>query len=84
MQVGMIKDQGSYNWPSAAVHPGALAAGTLPRYSTTGYTELKIGESFFKPNCQHQNYLCKISKFIFPFHYFIFIEIKPIAFIHYP
>ena len=33
MQVGMTKDQGSYNKPSAAVHPGALAAGTLPKYN---------------------------------------------------
>ena len=34
MQVGMSKDQGLYNKPSAAVHPGALAAGTLPQYNT--------------------------------------------------
>ena len=32
MQVGTTKDQGLYNKPSAAVHPGALAAGTLPQY----------------------------------------------------
>ena len=32
MQVGTTKDQGLYNKPSAAVHPGALAAGTLPHY----------------------------------------------------
>ena len=32
MQVGTIKDQGLYNKPSDAVHPGALAAGTLPQY----------------------------------------------------
>ena len=31
----MIKDQGLYNKPSAAVHPGPLAAGTLPQYNTT-------------------------------------------------
>ena len=35
MQVGMTKDQGLYNKPSGAVHPGALAAGTLPQYNTT-------------------------------------------------
>ena len=35
MQVGMTKDQGLYNKPSAAVHPGALAVGTLPQYNTT-------------------------------------------------
>ena len=29
VQVGTTKDQGLYNNPSAAVHPGALAAGTL-------------------------------------------------------
>ena len=29
----MTKDQGLYNKPSAAVHPGALAAGTLPQYN---------------------------------------------------
>ena len=34
MQVGTTKDQGLYNKPSAAVHPGPLAAGTLPRYNT--------------------------------------------------
>ena len=30
VQVGTAKDQGLYNKPSAAVHPGALAAGTIP------------------------------------------------------
>ena len=34
MQVGTTKDQGLYNKPSAVVHPGALAAGTLPQYNT--------------------------------------------------
>ena len=34
MQVGTIKDQGLYSKPSAAVHRGALAAGTLPQYNT--------------------------------------------------
>ena len=29
MQVGTTKDQGLYSKPSAAVHPGALATGTL-------------------------------------------------------
>ena len=32
-QVGTTKDQGLYNKPSAAVHPGALAAGTLQRFT---------------------------------------------------
>ena len=34
MQVATTKDQGLYNKPSAGVHPGALAAGTLPQYNT--------------------------------------------------
>ena len=34
MQVGTTKDPGLYNEPSAAVHSGALAAGTLPQYNT--------------------------------------------------
>ena len=34
MQVGKTKDHGLYNKPSAAMHPGALAAGTLPQYNT--------------------------------------------------
>ena len=37
VQVGRTKDQGLYNKPSAAVHPGALAAGTLPQYNTIKY-----------------------------------------------
>ena len=39
MQVGTTRDQGLYNKPSAAVDPGALAAGTLPQYSTIGMSE---------------------------------------------
>ena len=34
MQVGATTDQGLYNKPSAAVHLGALATGTLPQYNT--------------------------------------------------
>ena len=34
VQVGTTKDQGLYNKLPAAVHPGALAAGTLPQYNT--------------------------------------------------
>ena len=33
MQVGTTKDQGLYNKPWDAVHPRALAAGTLPQYN---------------------------------------------------
>ena len=40
MQVGTTKDQGLYNKPSAAVHPGALAAGTLLQYNTIQYNIL--------------------------------------------
>ena len=36
VQVGTTNDQGLYNKPSAAVRPGALAAGTLPQYNTNG------------------------------------------------
>ena len=43
MQVGTTKDQGLYNKPSAAVHPGALAAGTLPQYNTTEACMGKLG-----------------------------------------
>ena len=35
MQAGTTKDQDLCNKPSAAVHPGALATGTLPQYNTT-------------------------------------------------
>ena len=38
MQVG----HGLYNKPSAAVHPGALAAGTLPKYNTI--PEVALGD----------------------------------------
>ena len=34
MQIGTTKDQCLYNKPSTAVHPGSLAAGTLPQYNT--------------------------------------------------
>ena len=37
MQVGKTEDQGLYNKPSAAVHPGALAAGTISQYNTIKY-----------------------------------------------
>ena len=36
MQVGTTKEQGLYNKPLAAAHPGVLAAGTLPQYNTMG------------------------------------------------
>ena len=43
MQVGRTKDQGLYNKPSAAVHPGALAAGTLPQYNIIQATNSQRG-----------------------------------------
>ena len=43
MQVGTTKDQGLYNKPSAAVHPGALAAGTLPQYNVICTSEFRLG-----------------------------------------
>ena len=42
LQVGTTKDQGLYNKPSAAVHPGALATGTLPQYNTIKRTLIKF------------------------------------------
>ena len=41
MQVGATKDQGLHDKPSAAVHPGALAAGTLPHYNTIQYNTIQ-------------------------------------------
>ena len=37
MQVGKSKDEGLNNKPSAAVHPGALAAGTRPQDNTIAW-----------------------------------------------
>ena len=42
MQVGRTKDQGLYYKPLAAVHPRALAAGTLPQYNTIQYNAIKL------------------------------------------
>ena len=42
MQGGTTKEQGLYNKPSVAVHPGALAAGTLPQYNTVQYNTLAL------------------------------------------
>ena len=44
MQVGTTEDQGLYNKPSAAVQPGALAAGNRPQYNT-----MHIGSSLRFP-----------------------------------
>ena len=57
MQVGMTKDQGLYNKPSAAVHPGALAAGILPQYKKNlqheMYDHLKVISNRTNPNSRH-------------------------------
>ena len=42
VQVGTTKDQGFYNEPSAAVHPGELAAGTLLHYNTISYVKRPV------------------------------------------
>ena len=44
MQVGKTKDQALYNKPSAAVHLGALATGTLPQYNTISVSDFKLRE----------------------------------------
>ena len=61
MQVGTTKDQGSYNKPSAAVHPGALAAGTLLQYNT-------INTHFFRwlhiptgPGLPHRDFITTLG-----------------------
>ena len=43
MQVGTTKDQGLYNKPSSAVHPGPLAAGTLPQYNNGNIVTIVCG-----------------------------------------
>ena len=41
VKVGKTKDKGLYNKLSAAVRPGALAAGTLPQYNTIQYNAMQ-------------------------------------------
>ena len=51
MQVETTEDQGLHNKPSAAVHPGALAAGSLLQYNTIQYVEKLVqvlGKSVLK------------------------------------
>ena len=52
VQVGKTNDQGLYNKPSAAVHPGALVAGTLPQYSTNIIIHRKVKAQKEKPTDQ--------------------------------
>ena len=58
MQVGTTKDQGLYNKPSAAVHPGTLAAGTLPQYNTS----VPLGDSDIFGDFKNQNLYLKVEK----------------------
>ena len=60
MQVGTTKDQGLYNKPSAAVHPGALAAETLPQYSTIPQRNKKDG-CFERTKSSGEYSTCKIG-----------------------
>ena len=71
MQVGTTKDQGLYNKPSAAVHPGALAAGTLPQYNirATLRHQLKyIREKLVKNGCL-QVFCLRLSNFLIFTHH---------------
>ena len=57
VQIGTTEDQGLYNKPSAAVHPGALAAGTLPQHNTiclhqyNAYASVSVGLLCFLGCC---------------------------------
>ena len=66
MQVGTTKDQGLYNKPSAAVHPGALAARTLPQYNTMerwwNDTDRGTSKYEYKTRSQTPLYLPKIQR----------------------
>ena len=53
MQVGKTKDQGLYNKPSAAVHLGALAAGTVPQYSTIPSILLMLSRKTIAVYCKN-------------------------------
>ena len=46
MQVGKTKDRGLYNKSSAVVHPGALAAGTLPHIMTVQFCSFFGGVTY--------------------------------------
>ena len=47
----MTKDQGLYSKPSAAVHPGALAAGTIPKYDTIKRRKADWIDHVLRSNC---------------------------------
>ena len=48
VQVGTTTDQGLHNKPSAAVHPGALAAGILPQYNSPQSKESQYNKIYDK------------------------------------
>ena len=62
MQLGTTKDQGLYNKPSAAVHPGALAAGTLPQYNTVHYINHWSGIKYFRNDIDSVRVLAETRK----------------------
>ena len=47
MQVGTTKDQVLYSKSSAAVHPGALAAATVPQYNTIQWVTVLLCKLVF-------------------------------------
>ena len=62
MQVRTTKDQGLYNKPSAAMHPGALAAETLPQYSTISTdTVSHSGRKIFINTAVRTSYFASLS-----------------------
>ena len=73
MQVGATTDQGLYNKPSAAVHPGALATGTLPQYNTSHYiTTFHMTSCSISPLSLKTKQRRKCNTYIFQMHSCIF------------
>ena len=60
-RVGTTKDQGLYNKPSAVVHPGALAAGTLPQYNTIRHHDDLLAQTFETMRFSSASYLRRIQ-----------------------
>ena len=66
VQVGTTEDQGLYNKPSAAVHPGALAAGTLTQYNTFLSQFLRIsGYIWERKEVAYNRLFCDDGKKVF-------------------
>ena len=55
MQAGKTKDQGLYNKPSVAAHPGALSASTLPQYNKVILMRHVFGPIDAKRRCSMLN-----------------------------